>query len=347
MPENGKWKMENGKPANGGRALRVPFAGFPFSIFHFPFLLLATLAVVATFSACRRAPKDGGPSGDETVLQVGDRVITLREFFESFDRAKLERGIAGDPKASAALRTALVAEMIKRELILQYAKQKGITIKPDETAAEIARIRAHYPGDSFREMLAEQYVAYDEWVERQKVRLLVEKVVSEELESKIVVGEEEARAWFERHPEVAKEPERVRVRQILLSSEEEANLVRSRLARGEEFAELAREKSVSPEGKTGGDLGVFSPGQVPDGLEIVFTLPENVPSPVVQSAYGFHVFKVSEHTPARTLSFDETRDKVTESVRREKIEKAFPAWLEQISNGMKVSRNDAILAALE
>ena len=311
------------------------------------FLSVALLAIVAPLGCRKNSPKESQLTGNEVVLKIGDRVITLREFFESYDRAKLERGITGDPQAAGALKDALVSETIKRELILKRAREIGISVQAEEVAAEIGRIRVHYPGDSFREMLAEQYVAYDEWIERQKVRLLVEKVLDQELQSKISVSEEEAKAWFAAHPELAQQPPKVRLLQILVSTEEEANLLRSRLDRGDDFATLARERSVSPEGPTGGELGVFSAGEVPEMMDVVFTLAAGELSDVVQSEYGFHLFKVVETMPGRTLAFEEVRPRVTEAVRASKVQGAFPAWLQSLASGITVQRNDVILAAIE
>ncbi len=308
---------------------------------------VATLVAAAfVFGGCRK-PKQDAPSGEEVVLQVGEAAVTLRDFAEDYERAKLERGITGDATAASALKEALVAETIKRELIMRHAREIGMTVTAEEVSAEITRIRSHYPGESFREMLAEQYVAYDVWIERQKTRMLVEKVISEEVESKISVTEEEAKAWFAANPSVASEPERVRVSQILVSSEADAKLLSSRLARGEEFATLAREKSVSPEGRDGGEMGEFSPGQVPTMMDLVFKLEPGKPSGVIQSEYGFHIFLVTERKPARSVTYEEVKPKVVERVRAEKVEKAFPAWLQGLATGVKVTRNDAILAAIE
>lgn len=310
---------------------------------------MVALAAAAVFAAgCKRNAASGeNPTGEEIVLKVGTRAITLREFVEDFERAKHERGITGDPAASAVLRDAMVAEVIKRELILRHAREIGIAVQAEEVAAEIGRIRAHYPGESFREMLAEQYVAYDEWIERQKMRLLVEKVVAEELEHKTTVSDEQAKAWFEAHPAVAREPERVRVRQIMVATEAEARLIKGRLDRGEDFATLAAEKSIGPEGRDGGDIGVFSPGEVPEVMNVVFGLKDGRHSDVVQSEYGFHIFQVVERTPERVLSFEEVKPLVVERVRAEQVQAAFPGWLRDLANGVKVERNDALLAAVE
>ena len=316
------------------------------------FARLAPIALAALLAAGAVSCRKQGASaptltGDETVLTIGDRTITLREFVKMFDRAKTERGIAGDPQATTALKDELVRETIKQELILRRAREKGLTVSAEEVAAEIAKIRAHYPGDSFREMLAEDYVAYDEWIERQKTRLLVEKCMAEELDDKVTVTDDEVKAYFAAHPEIAVDPEKVHLFQILVSTEEEAKLVKGRLDRGEDFGALAKEKSISPEAVDGGDLGIYTKANIPTGMEIAFTLKPGVPSDVVQSEYGFHIFKVTDHVAAKTLSFDEAKPRIVAKLKSDKIESQFPGWLDSLATGVKVTKNDALLAAVE
>ena len=54
---------------------------------------------------------------------------------------------------------------------------------------------------------------------------------------------------------------------ILVKTEEQANELKSQLADGADFAELAREHSTCPSGKKGGSLGTFSPGQNGEGVQ--------------------------------------------------------------------------------
>lgn len=287
------------------------------------------------------------PHAEEAVLTVGNRVVTVSEFYKDLKRAKLERGISEDPEAIAVVRENLVREMIQTELILGVAREKGINVSHDEVAAEIARIRDSYPGETFREMLAEQYIAYDEWVDRQKTRLTVEKVVSEQVHSKIEVTDEEVAEYYAEHEDLAHEPEQVRVLQILVSTEEEARRLRNRLEHGEDFAAIAREKSISPEARKGGELGTFARGELPLAFNTVFELEVGEVSPVVNSEFGFHIFKVVEDIPARKVTLEEARPRIEEIIRARKASVAFKKWLKDLAVETPVMRNDALLAALE
>ena len=51
-------------------------------------------------------------------------------------------------------------------------------------------------------------------------------------------------------------------RHILVKSKEEAEQLKDRIAKGEDFAALAKKHSLCPSGKQGGDLGEFRPGMM-------------------------------------------------------------------------------------
>lgn len=69
------------------------------------------------------------------------------------------------------------------------------------------------------------------------------------------VSPEEIRAYYEAHRQEFVRIERVRARHIMVSTEEQAVVLRNRLQSGESFSELAREFSQASDAREGGDLG--------------------------------------------------------------------------------------------
>ena len=55
---------------------------------------------------------------------------------------------------------------------------------------------------------------------------------------------------------------RAAARHILVETEEQCNDLKNQIAAGADFAELAKEHSKCPSGKSGGDLGEFGQGQM-------------------------------------------------------------------------------------
>jgi len=65
-----------------------------------------------------------------------------------------------------------------------------------------------------------------------------------------------------------------------------------RLQRGEKFTNIAREISLCPSGKRGGDLGTFGRGRMVKEFETcAFTLSKGQVSPIVKTRFGYHIIK--------------------------------------------------------
>ena len=88
-------------------------------------------------------------------------------------------------------------------------------------------------------------------------------------------------------------------RHILVKSQDEIDLVLDKLKSGEKFADLAREFSTCPSGKSGGSLGSFSPGTMVAAFDKVIFDPNTnlgeIAGPV-QTQFGYHLIVVDKRT---------------------------------------------------
>jgi foldase protein PrsA len=87
-------------------------------------------------------------------------------------------------------------------------------------------------------------------------------------------------------------PDKVRCAHILVKSQTEAKVVQERLAKGESFGEVAKQVSLCPSGKKGGDLGKFGRGQMVKEFEVcAFKLEKGQTSEPVKTQFGYHIIK--------------------------------------------------------
>jgi len=85
---------------------------------------------------------------------------------------------------------------------------------------------------------------------------------------------------------------KIRVRQIVVVSRKEANVVMEQLKNGADFVELARERSIDSSRDRGGDLGFFGLGEmIPEFEKEAIRLKVGELSEVVQTPMGFHIIK--------------------------------------------------------
>jgi len=114
----------------------------------------------------------------------------------------------------------------------------------------------------------------------------------------------------------------VHARHILVETEEDANAVKERLDKGEDFAAVAKEVSTDTGTKDqGGDLDWFPRGaMVTEFDEAAFNAePGTIVGPV-KTTYGYHIIEVIEKDDARPLS--------EENLRTER-QKHFNEWLNE------------------
>jgi len=87
-------------------------------------------------------------------------------------------------------------------------------------------------------------------------------------------------------------PNQVHCSHILVKTEQEAKTILECLNKGEKFANIAREVSLCPSGKRGGDLGTFGRGKMVKEFEnAAFALQKGQVSPIVKTKFGYHIIK--------------------------------------------------------
>jgi parvulin-like peptidyl-prolyl isomerase len=87
-------------------------------------------------------------------------------------------------------------------------------------------------------------------------------------------------------------PDKVHCAHILVKTEQEAKTVIERLNKGGKFANIAKEMSLCPSGKRGGDLGTFTRGKMVKEFETAaFVLQKGQTSPTVKTKFGYHIIK--------------------------------------------------------
>ena len=79
---------------------------------------------------------------------------------------------------------------------------------------------------------------------------------------------------------------------ILVKTRDEAEKLKQQLAKGADFGKLAKQHSLCPSGKKGGDLGEFRKGQMVKAFDdVVFKLTVLEVHGPVKTQFGFHLIK--------------------------------------------------------
>lgn len=90
---------------------------------------------------------------------------------------------------------------------------------------------------------------------------------------------------------------RASARHILVPTLEECEKLKAEIEAGADFAACAKEHSKCPSGRSGGELGTFSPGQmVKEFDEVVFTGEVGKVLGPVKTQFGYHLVEVTSRS---------------------------------------------------
>jgi len=309
-------------------------------------LLVALALCAAGLAGCNK--KDHQQPDANVVATVNDEVLSRVDFEQ-----ELWRELASSespqhtPEEVEPFKRALLETFISRMILLQAARQQGIAITAEEVDRGVLRLSSDYPAGNFNEVLAQGQLSLAELRVRETARLTIEKLFATAVYPRVAVTEEELRGYYSAHEEDFSEPERVRAAQIVVKGMDEARRVQAQLRSGKKFADLARRYSLSADAKVGGDLGFFPKGQMPPAFdEVVFKLPVGQVSDVVETEYGYHLFRVLEKKGPRKLDFTDVRDEVETKLLASKRAEAQARYQEEQRAKAKVWVNEAVLETI-
>ncbi len=82
------------------------------------------------------------------------------------------------------------------------------------------------------------------------------------------------------------------IRQIVVATRKEAEKTLKLLQAGEDFSQTASQKSLAPHYRNGGYIGLLKDQQMNAEIEAILkNLPPFIPSPIIKTAEGFHIFQ--------------------------------------------------------
>jgi hypothetical protein len=234
-----------------------------------------------------------------------------------------------NPEQMTPLKEEVLNHLIDEKVMLQRAGQLALTVGDVETEERIGEIRKDYGTDGFDPLFGDGGIDYPAWKKALQQRMLLEKIIIQEVNAKIHVSDEEAELYFKANRKIYVSTQRVHAAQIVIRDGDRAEGILERLKAGEDFGKVARAVSIGPEAERGGDLGFFERGTMPEAIDrVVFSLPVGKLSSVVRSPYGFHVFKVLEKEDARGSKFKEIKEQVRADLQKLKEAEEYKRWIE-------------------
>lgn len=158
--------------------------------------LILTLLFLCSYTGCMNS---GSNSGNEPLIRVGDRVVTVIEFNKAFEiiQSAYPQDLRDNPEDLRDAQLRLLNQLAVEMMILERAEELGLSISDEELNKAVNDIKSDYPEDTFEKTLLKTAISYESWKTRLKNRLLMQKVIDHELKDQIVITPEDIANYYE------------------------------------------------------------------------------------------------------------------------------------------------------
>ncbi|MFQ5637060.1 MAG: peptidylprolyl isomerase [bacterium] len=244
------------------------------------------------------------------VARVGDEHLTLREVVQDVtSRSRVE--------LNAADFREYVLRWINDEVLYQEAL--GRSVDEDE------ELRKEF--------------------ESLKKQLIINSLIERALKNQILITDEEISQYYESNKgEFILSDDVVHAYHILTNTRKEANALRRRLKKGEDFEDLA--KAIADSLKTHDwDLGYFSKSDIiPEISKMAFNIPVGSYSLPLKSDFGFHLIKVVDKMKkGEAKNLDHVREEIRFMLEQQRKQENYQRFLLQTKSKFTVTTNFQIL----
>ncbi len=294
---------------------------------------------------------------DQVIAVVNDEAITqseldsiLRPIYEDY-----KQRYSGDKlfRELNEARTKLLNQLIEDRLVYQEAKEKKIEVDAAQIDKQMETFQKKFPTlETMETALNAQGVTLHGLRERLEKQEMVRQLHEQEIRAKIIISPSEIEKYFEEHPEEFTEKDRMRVRSLTIKKSDEArekglkdeaasqkiNELETKIRGGADFAEVARENSQDVNAKDGGMGDWVERGAMIEAIDqVIFKLKPGETSGVVETAMGYHLFRVEEIRSGSKRGLEQVREEIYSILYRQKSETRFNEWINDLKRKAYIS----------
>ena len=249
-------------------------------------LKLSRLAGLLVAGAIISAPALAAEKGKAFATVNGQPIS--QTVYNAFVAEQKAQGAPDSPE----LQNAVKEELVRREILAQEAKKKGMDKNPNiqgqiELAKQAVLIRAYLS----------DYV---------KANPISEAQLKAEYD--VIKNNLGSTEYKSRH--------------VLVEKEEEAKAIIAKLDKGEKFSELAKQSKDPGSKDKGGELGWSSPAAYvkPFGEALTKLKKGEYTKTPVHSDFGYHVIQLDDSRPANPPPFDQVKPQMQQRASQQQIE---------------------------
>lgn len=289
------------------------------------------------------------------MVRVNGEEITRGEINELMEAA-MQR-IAGQvppqqmQQMQAQMFNNIQEQLITKKLMDAALAEANVVVTDEELAEAMDEVRASVPpGQELEAALAASGTTIEELTANIKEQLATRKFLESKTEGIEDATEAEAREYYDANPDRFKKPESIAASHILIKVDEtdtdetkaekkaQIEKIRADIISGTNtFEAAATAHSDCPSKAQGGSLGTFGKGQMVPEFEVAaFTQEIGEVGDIVETQFGYHIIKVTEHQEEGVVDFEEAKEQIMGFLTGRKKQEAVSAFLKSLRDSATI-----------
>ena len=287
---------------------------------------------------------------DRIVAVVNSDIITLYDLNRAFkpyeENIKALRYSPDKERETLfQVRKDLLDQLIDSKLADQEIERYQITVSEGDIDRTIERLKEarSFTDEQLREGLARQGMTMEEYRKEIKEQILRTKLVNREVKSKIVITEEDVKAYYDSHQDQYAGEKKYYLYNLFVrlspgsgASEKEEAIreiedVSAKLNQDLTFEELVNQLKNSTSRVQGTDLGLYSLEELSEQLRgAVAKLKAGEFSQVLDTEFGPQIIYVQKIQETTAKSLDDIEAEIEEILYNESVDNRYRDWLDEL-----------------
>lgn len=313
------------------------------------------IAAVAICLLTGPAWADKAASSGKEVASVNGKPISKSQYerdLSVFQKRAAQEGRQLSDADLTTVKNRILENLIDAEVLYQESQKEGVEVDDQAINEQIETIKKRFSDESAYKKALEGMDVSEKEIRAQIQRgLAINQLLDTNVSQKITVNEEESKKYYNNNPNLFKQPEQVKASHILIKVAPDAEeskknqarkkieTVQKKVRQGEDFSLLAKANSEGPTAQRDGDLGYFHRGRMAKPFEdAAFALNVGEVSGIVETQFGYHLIKVTDKKPARTIPYKEVQPRLEQHLKKEKGKTEIQGYIENLKKSAKIKR---------
>ena len=280
---------------------------------------------------------------EEIYAVVNDEVITGSELkkFEAEMLRALQSQLEGDKlqQAIVEMKKDLLTKLIEQKLLMSKIKEKNYNVDSDvEMIIQDIKKQYNFASDEeLKNALRDEGIEFGAWKEQWKERRKQERLVGDEVGSKIKIDNPQIMEYYRKNPAQFTVPAEITLNCIFLDKgvaaskpQEKMDVISAELKPGL-FEQVAKKYSELPDAANSMALGKFKKGELDKGLEeAALKLKKDEYSGWIETDKGWYIVQLADFSPDRLQEVKDVREEITRRLREEQQQIKLKDYIEQL-----------------